>query len=475
MQSQINDLKPSPASPQSRARYARRAANLDSIGMQSRVEAFAGLPTGVKHPDQLLDTFKAAAAALDLPKAAVELIDHLFRRTQPKDWQKGTRPIAWPSNIDLMHSMNRKPTAIGDAIRVAVQHGLLVMKDSPSGKRYGGRDENGAIILKRSFGFDLSPLALRYEEFRKVSTEHRSAHTARMEARRRVTIEREGLFQIIDTASELGVWSRFWDDMAKRAEDTRALLTPTLPLAETEHLAKCLTSWRTEAMAVLEQAVQNRPDDAPEDTRTRDESDSVLSENRQLKNTTDSPLQIDKSREPVEGYPRERSGEGSAQPATTSPVEARSLEAKGITPARIAAGCPVLGGIVGADPSWQHLGLAAKSMAARFDISHRTWGRAVNAVGLEMAVLLFALMASRDPSHFTKNAGAWFAAMIAKTLKGELSAAQLIASYHGMRERTEEGQTPTSAPDAKPSKAFTRKSVGHLAQGILARLKITQH
>ena len=84
-------------------------------------------------------------------------------------------------------------------------------------------------------------------------------------------------------------------------------------------------------------------------------------------------------------------------------------------------------------------------------------------------------MASRDPSHFTKNAGAWFATMIAKKLKGELSAAQLIASFHGMRERTDEGQTPISAPDAKPSKAFSRKSVGNLAQGILARLKITQH
>ena len=120
MFSQANDLQPPTVSPQSRSRYARRSANLESLGMASRAASFAGLPQGVKHPDQVLDTFKAAAAALDLPKAAVYLIDHLFRRTQSRDWQAGTRPLAWPSNLDLMHSMGRKPTAVSDAIRVAV-------------------------------------------------------------------------------------------------------------------------------------------------------------------------------------------------------------------------------------------------------------------------------------------------------------------------------------------------------------------
>lgn len=177
----------------------------------------------------------------------------------------------------------------------------------------------------------------------------------------------------------------------------------------------------------------------------------------------------------------ECSGEGGASPQAMAPVatdpnpDILKLELKGITPARIAALCAVLGGVVGPDPTWPQLGMAAKGMAARYDISHRTWGRAVQAVGLEMAVLIFALMASRDPSHFTKNAGAWFAAMIAKKLKGDLSPAQFIASFHGMRVRFEQGECPVAAPDAKASKAHERRAVGSLAQGILAKLRMTTH
>ena len=168
-----------------RPRRPRRSASLESLATSKTAETFTGLPHGVRHPDQLIDTLKAAAPALRVPKTVLALIDHLMSRTQPRDWNRDTRPIAWPSNLELMSSLGLKPTAVSDAIRFAVKHGFLIAKDSPTGKRYGRRQPDGSIDVERSFGFDLTPLSMRHAELTAIATRHRADHTARMAAKKR--------------------------------------------------------------------------------------------------------------------------------------------------------------------------------------------------------------------------------------------------------------------------------------------------
>jgi replication initiation protein RepC len=459
-------------------RRARRAGSLESIGIEKQAEFFAGLPDGVKHHDQLLETFKAAAPALHIPKCVVELLDTLVRRTQLRDWHAGSRPLVWPSNQELMLALGRNPTAIGDAIRFLVKHGLIVMKDSPSGKRYGGRDQHGAIIEGRTFGFDLSPLVLRYAEFKAIGERARVDHRTRMEARRQVTREREALFQIIDTAAELELWSTDWAQAAKRAEDTRSMVVPTLGLAETQHLVRMLAKWRLEAREMLEAAVQNLAAAAETVCGTKNETDSWLSENRQLKNTTTLNPSIDLSKCSVTAQRRECSSEGSAQRLPDAPVapvveptmslvEIADIEAKGITPTRIADFCPVIGAIVGPDPTWRDVGEACKSIAANYEMSHRTWARAVTELGPQHSIVAFAILASLPRDRFTKGPGAYFAGMVKAHRQGRLN---LIGSFHGMRERADEGTCPSAPPDRKRS-APDRRAVGNLAAGLLAKLK----
>lgn len=458
-------------------RRARRAGSLESIGIEKQAQSYAGLPEGVKHHDQLLDALKAAACVLKIPKAAVELLDTLVRRTQGRDWQAGSRPLVWPSNQELMATLGRHPTAIGDAIRTLVKHGFIVMKDSPTGKRYGGRDATGAIIEARTFGFDLSPLALRYAEFKAIGERAQADHRARMEARRQVTREREALFQIIDTAAELDLCSTYWTQSAKRAEDTRSLLSPTLGLPETQHLALMLSKWRVEAREMLEAAVQNMAVQTGEVCGTKNETDSWLSENRQLKNTTNLNSSIDTSKVIVTAQRQECSSQGSVQRLPTVPVasvaettlslvEIADIEAKGITPTRIADFCPVIGGIVGPDPTWRDVGEACRSVAANYEISHRTWARAVGELGPKNSVVAFAILASLPRDRFTKGPGAYFAGMVKAHRLGRLN---LIGSFHGMRERADEGTCPAALPERKP--ASDRRAVGSLAAGLIAKLQ----
>ena len=106
-------------------------------------EGFDGLPDGVTMPGQLLAAFKAAAPRLGLSPRLVHAIDWLFRFTQPQDWGRGGRPIVWPSASMQQDALGLSATRVKALNRALIEAGLVTMKDSPNGKRYGKRDRQG--------------------------------------------------------------------------------------------------------------------------------------------------------------------------------------------------------------------------------------------------------------------------------------------------------------------------------------------
>ena len=177
-------------------------------------DAFAGLPQGVKVPGQLLAAIKEAAPLIGISPRLVHAVDWLFRFTQPQDWQPGGRPIVWPSARMQQESLGLSPTQAKAINRRLIELGLISMKDSPNGKRYGKRDPKGRIV--EAYGFDLSPLAARYAEFRRLAEQGRAERLAMGRLRRRATIARKAIVQILETAAEYGFDGRGMDDAAAR-------------------------------------------------------------------------------------------------------------------------------------------------------------------------------------------------------------------------------------------------------------------
>jgi replication initiation protein RepC len=99
-----------------------------------------------------------------------------------------------------------------------VELGLVVMKDSPNGKRYGRRDPKGRIV--EAYGFDLSPLASRYAEFQAAAEEGREERARLQALKRRATIARNGIRQLLETAVEQGISGEEWE--TQRAASTSA-------------------------------------------------------------------------------------------------------------------------------------------------------------------------------------------------------------------------------------------------------------
>lgn len=125
-------------------------------------ETYQGLPEVISKA-MLLDRFERAAPRLGLGDGVVRLIRALVRVTAEQDWTGRTHPVAWPSNDALCEELQRSRTCVQGLIRQAVRAGLVHMRDSGNGKRWGYRDERGFII--EAFGFDLAPLAVRWDEF----------------------------------------------------------------------------------------------------------------------------------------------------------------------------------------------------------------------------------------------------------------------------------------------------------------------
>src|SRR4051794_32291311 len=177
-------------------------------------EGFAGLPQGVTAPGQLLAAFKAAAPYLGIAPRLVHALDWLFRFTQPQDWQEDSRPIVWPSARLQQEALGLSPTQVKATNRQLIERGLMTMKDSPNGKRYGIRDPKGRIV--EAYGFDLAPLSMRYAEFVRLREAGRAERRAMGRLRRRATIARKGIVQILETAAEHGFAGEEWQGPASR-------------------------------------------------------------------------------------------------------------------------------------------------------------------------------------------------------------------------------------------------------------------
>ena len=74
----------------------------------------------------------------------------------------------------------------------------------------------GKLIVE-AYGFDLSPIAARHAEFVRLAEEAKAERAEMGRLRRRATIARNGIAQILETAAEYGFAGEEWTNLAARA------------------------------------------------------------------------------------------------------------------------------------------------------------------------------------------------------------------------------------------------------------------
>ena len=372
-------------------------------------ESFTGLPVGVTTPGQLLAAFKAAASRLGLSQCLVHVVDWLFRFTQPQDWGRGGRPIVWPSASLQQEALGLSATRVKAINRALIEAGLITMRDSPNGKRYGRRDSRGNIV--EAYGFDLSPIAARHAEFVRLAEEAREERELMGRLRRRATIARKGIAQILETAAEYGFQGEEWSQLAR---DTQGL---AMAVKRPE---------KPEVMVVGVESLERRQKAARkrlESLLKVVDSDPLGSEN--------GPHQYTYKPSPNPGQDTVAAPETCNEPAgqviSSSSASVRQEPAeKGrvlkLHPDELVRLAPRLKPYLHRpSPTWPDLVDAADWLRHDLDVSKPLWGEACLAMGREQAAIALAVVSTKDPAHFRTTPGGYFHGMVAKAKAGELN------------------------------------------------------
>ena len=386
--------------------FRRWSPNL--LKTERAADAFAGLPQGVKVAGQLLAAIKDAAPQLGISPRLVHAIDWLFRFTQPQDWQANSRPIVWPSARMQQEALGLSSTQAKEINRRLIEMGLISMKDSANGKRYGKRDPQHNIV--EAYGFDLSPLAARYAEFRRLAEQGRAERLAMGRLRRRATIAKKAIVQILETAAEYGFTGEEWVTLRR---DRQAIGDA---LKEIE---------RSDEMEVGVISLERRQRQARERLEALlgvVDSDPMGAENRPHYNNykpTPNP-----QKDTVIAA-KERSGAGGsagAEPQPSVPQERQDKGmVRGIAPDELVKLAPKLKPYLRrSNPNWPDIVDAAEWLRHDLGVSKPLWGDACLAMGRDLAAVALAIVSTKDPTQFTGSPGGYFHGMVAKHRTGEL-------------------------------------------------------
>lgn len=372
-------------------------------------ESFAGLPDGVTVPGQLLAALKAAAPRLGFSARLVHAVDWLFRFTQPQDWQEGGRPIVWPSSGMQQEAFGLSASRVKAVNRQLAEAGLITMKDSPNGKRYGRRDGKGRIV--EAYGFDLSPIAARHAEFVQMAEEGRAEREALRRLRRRATIARKGITQILETAAEYGFAGEEWATLGR---DTQALVRALRGVDRPEEVEAGVVSLeRRQSAAKARLEVLLKVVDS--DPKGPENKPHYIPTNQVFNLKEDTVIAFKECSEPA-AVPVPRS----PRPEVGGKIEkGRVLR---VNPDELIRLAPRLKAYLrGPAPTWPEIVEAADWLRQDLDVSKPLWADACLTMGREMAAIAVAIVSTKDPEHFRTTSGGYFHGMVAKARAGELN------------------------------------------------------
>jgi replication initiation protein RepC len=326
------------------------------------------------------------------------------RFTKPQDWEEGSRPIAWPEARRQAEFLGVSVRAVQLLNRTLQEAGIFVMRDDPQGRRYGYRDPKSGRITK-AFGFDLSLLMERHEEFKKIAVEAQIERNRMKKLRQQKTLARKATAQ---AAEELGV----------RGYDSEALQRL---LQEAAELVKAGSQChRSDELALAVQALERR----------REEIQRMLSDLIKPVETTPMGEEIFAHSTATTLTPNDinhtviATNKSNGVAETTGPNDQGQSKPKHlfpetlhITPATLVELAPRLAPYLpprARDQNWPEIVEAALFLSGEMGINRTLWSRACQVMGREYAAVAMAIVSTRPEGHFTSGPGGYFAGMLRK-------------------------------------------------------------
>lgn len=390
----------------------------EALPIKAQADRFGGLPEGLSL-GQTLAAFKRAAASLGL-SAVRDLVDQLMAFSQAHDWQRGSRPIVWPSNAMLADRLGVCQRHVRRLLARLIEAGIIVPVDSPEGRRWGRRDSAGRII--EAYGFDLSPIADRHAEFVAIAEQADGERKARARLRRRLTIARKAIQQLAETALEHGLTDRDWRAWLTEAQRVEAdTAAGEASVAVLEAAVGDLESRREEGETALVKVAQISVEE------------SAAADSDVRPNTTTTQPRADNSATGKE-HLQESSRRATHHDPQGQDTRSINLQPPAATPRFVLRVSPPLQEqIFGSCPTWADVVDGADRLRHQLGISRAAWIEACQELGRYQAATAVAVIAAKRDA--IRSPGGYLRGMIARGRDGEL---HLLRSLHGLAERRRE-------------------------------------
>ena len=384
---------------------------------------------------------KRVAAHLGLKPSDMMLLDTFGAFTKPLDWEQGRRPIVWASNAYLMEQTGFSLSALKRHARRLVDAGLISFRDSSNGKRWGHRDDQGYII--EAYGYDLSPLAARAEEFGHLFARIQDDRQFCQRTKRQITITRRIIRAKVDQALE-NTLKGPWRELSAAFE----VLLSRLPRgnATPERLLDML-EWLSELKSSVEQAFQaafKHEDEVVENTLQTQGQVYNKTQYMNPKGSVNDPHILNTNQlNPVPSNTlKDKKAAGVAQETQTpDPMENKDInwstfgkrgQGSEIDIATVMQSCPSfaemardMGGYVN---NWEQLHRTAGQLRPMIGISEPAWNIAQERLGPQIAAAAIALIYDKFNAGEVASPGGYLRGMVEKAGTGEL---HLDRSFYG--------------------------------------------
>jgi len=383
---------------------------------------------------------KRVGAHIGLKAGDMMLLDTLGAFTQSQDWEEGQRPIVWASNAYLMEQTGFSLSALKRHARRLAEAGVIAFKDSPNGKRWGRRDANGVII--EAYGFDLSPLSARVEEFEELHAELQAEREICQRLKRQITVARRMIRARIEAALS-GALRGPWTQLTGMFED----LLARLPRRNTasEALERLLT-WFRELQERVEAAylkatqpvefVENTTETSeqvPEQTQEMNPRE-VISEPHILTTNQLDPVTCNSSeREEAAGVvPNAPPEEQVDRELEDWVAETRKKRGAALDLPTVMQACPEFASwarnVGGYLKDWGDLHRVAGQLRPMIGVSEHAWNLAQDRLGPQVATAALVLTFDKHCAGEVASPGGYLRGMVEKAGAGEL---HLERSFYG--------------------------------------------
>ncbi|HEV2575468.1 MAG TPA: plasmid replication protein RepC [Beijerinckiaceae bacterium] len=397
--------------------FGRRSLTLAHVATQ--IAAASRPPEKVVHKWKIFQAICRARPSLGVTERALSVLNALLT-FHPETALTGEDDlVVFPSNQHLSLRAHGMPAStLRRHLAVLVDAGLIVRRDSPNGKRYARKGASGEVEL--AFGFDLSPLVVRSEEFENLAAAVEAEARAIKLARERITLCRRDIAKMIATGIEEGVPTRRggqgladWAEVHAGFRSIVEGIPRTATRIQLEAAAEELSQLADDVLNLLESHV-----------KTHDMSANESRSERHIQNSKPDPL-IDL--EP--GFRVSRAARAVPEPKT--PRVAETAYPLGL----VMKACPDIadyakGGIL----NWRDLLATAAVVRSMLGISPSAWEEAQAVMGEMQAAVVVACILQRGAA--IRSAGAYLRGLTEKARVGEFSLGPILMSQVNAQLRT---------------------------------------